>query len=131
MRRLCFGVLLTVSAIAVEAQGVAGLWKANIETPSGPFPLVFEFNVKGEAVTGTISNDVLPKFPIADGVVKGSELSFRLRTQSATFLYKGLLKGNTLTLKSTVVEEGAGAAPTQSLGGLLRTVTTLTATRQK
>jgi hypothetical protein len=121
--------LLVLGAVPAAAQGPAGKWKASINTPSGPFPLVLEFLVDRGKVTGTVSNDFLPRIPIEEGAVKGSELSFKLRLQTVTLGYSGSVAGNKLTLKTKVLEERPSAG--QTLGGVLKGVDVITATRDK
>ena len=129
--RVCFVAVLVLST-TVAAQGPAGRWKTSIDTPRGPFPLIFEFVVKGDKVTGTVSNDFLPKFSIEEGTVKGNQLSFTLRLQTVTLGYNGVFARDTLTLKSKVTEDKTASSPTgQTLGDLLRPVGVLSATRVK
>jgi hypothetical protein len=129
--RVCFVAVLALST-TVAAQSPAGRWKTSIDTPRGPFPLIFEFVVKGDKVTGTVSNDFLPKFPIEEGTVKGNQMSFTLRLQTVTLGYLGSIASDELTLKSNVTEDGTASSPTgQTLGDLLRPVGTLSATRVK
>ena len=121
--------LLVLAAVPAAAQGVAGRWKVSINSPTGVFPLVLELLVDRGKVTGTVSNDFLPKFPIEEGAVKGSELSFKLRLQTVTLGYSGSVAGNKLTLKTKVLEERPSAG--QTFGGVLRSVDVITATREK
>jgi hypothetical protein len=69
--------------------------------------------------------------PISEGTVKGNDLSFKLTLQLVTLRYRGVLKGDTLTLTSTVVEERPAGGQGQTLGGLLRSREIITATRVK
>ena len=132
MRFICLATLCALLAAPAAAQDLSGKWKTEVETPSGKLPLVFEFEVKGEKVTGTISNDFLPRFPIQDGRLENNELSFNLPSQFVTLGYTGRVEGNTLTLTSKVVEERA-ADPSQgpTLGGTLRSIPVIKATREK
>ncbi|HET9384427.1 MAG TPA: hypothetical protein VFO67_04710 [Gemmatimonadales bacterium] len=124
--------VLALLSTSVAAQGPAGRWKTSIDTTRGPFPLIFEFAVKGDKVTGTLSNDFLPKFPIEEGTVKGNQLSFTLRLQTVTLGYLGSFAGDKLTLKSRVVEDrSANGSTGQTLGDMLRPVGVLSATRVK
>jgi hypothetical protein len=121
--------LLVLAAVPAAAQSPAGRWKASINTPTGVFPLVLEFLVDGRKVTGTVSNDFLPKIPIEEGAVKGSELSFTLRLQTVTLGYSGSVAGDKLTLKTRVLEERPSAG--QTLGAVLQGVDVISATREK
>ena len=130
IKQLCMSGILALLALPAAAQGPAGRWAAGIDTRNGRFPLTFEFLVKGDQLTGSVSNEYLPKFPMQEGTVKGNELSFKLKLQFVTLAYKGVLKGDELTLKSSVVEERPSSSQ-QSLGGVLRTADVITATRAK
>jgi hypothetical protein len=112
-------------AIPAAAQGVAGKWKATVETPNfGPVPTFFEFkNEGGGKISGTFSNSFIPTpIPISDGTIKGNVVSFTLKLQTVTLGYKGPLKADTLTLTISVVE-GTPPGPDALL--------TFTATRDK
>jgi hypothetical protein len=133
MRFICLAAALCALLVtSAAAQDVSGKWKTDVETPSGKLPLVFEFEIKGAMVTGTISNDFLPKFPIQDGLLEDNELSFKLPVQSVTLGYKGRVEGDTLTLTSKVVED-RGTDPLQgpTLGGVLRSIQVIKARREK
>ncbi|HEX5109828.1 MAG TPA: hypothetical protein VFV95_15355 [Vicinamibacterales bacterium] len=121
--------LLVAAAVPVAAQSPAGRWKASINTPRGPFPLVLEFVVDRGKVTGTVSNDFTPRIPIEEGTVKGSQLSFKLRLQTVTLGYSGSVAGDKLTLKTRVLEERPSAGPT--LGAVLQGVAVISAAREK
>ena len=131
-RFICLAALCALLATSAAAQDVSGKWKADVETPSGKMPLVFEFEIKGAKVTGTISNDFLPRIPIQDGLLEDNELSFKLPVQFVTLGYKGRVEGDTLTLTSKVVEDRA-TDPSQgpTLGGVLRSIQVINARREK
>jgi hypothetical protein len=132
MRFICLAALCALLATSAAAQDISGKWKAEVETPSGKLPLVFEFEITGQKVTGTISNDFLPRFPIQDGLLEDNELSFKLPVQSVTLGYKGRLDGETLTLTSKVVEERAADPPQgPTLGSVLRSIQVIKARREK
>lgn len=122
--RGCLTVLITLFAISASAQGLAGKWKADVETPGfGVVPTTFEFTVSGEKITGTFANSFVPTpIPISDATIKSNVVTFRLKLQTVTLQYKGPLKGDRLTLTTTVVE-GTPPGPAAEL--------TFTATREK
>jgi hypothetical protein len=121
--------LFVLAAIPASAQSPVGRWKASINTPSGALPLVFEFLVDRGKVTGSVSNEFMPRIPIEEGEIKGSQLSFKLRLQSVTLGYSGSVAGEKLTLKAKVLEETPSAG--QTLGAVLKGVSVITATRDK
>jgi hypothetical protein len=105
-RLWCVGLVVLV-AIPAAAQGIAGKWKAVVDTPNfGPIPTFFEFKVEGAGkISGTFSNSLITTpVPISDGTIKGNVVSFKLFLNTVTLGYKGPLKGDTLTLTATVLE---------------------------
>ena len=125
--RLCCGLGLALLAAVASAQELTGTWIAEVDGPQGKFPLVFELNAKGERLTGTVSNDWLPKFPLQNGSVTGDHISFELMLRDVTLEYTGTLSGDEMALVSRVLEERPSTGG-QTLGGVLRTVKTLKAT---
>jgi hypothetical protein len=104
-RRLCAVTILTLLAFPAGAQGLAGTWKGTNDMPKfGPVTTVFEFRVDGNKLSGTFSNNLIPTTPIHDGIVKGTEVSFKVKLQLRVFGYAGRFKGNELALTSRVVE---------------------------
>ena len=104
-RRLCVVAILTLLGVPAAAQGLSGTWKGTTDTPNfGPVTTVFVFRVDGDRLSGTFSNNLIPTTPIHDGVVKGAEVSFKVKLQLRAFGYAGRLKGNELTLTGRVVQ---------------------------
>ena len=58
-RFLTVAAALALFALPLAAQtGVAGKWNASVDTPQGPFALVFEFIVDAAGkLTGTMQNE--------------------------------------------------------------------------
>jgi hypothetical protein len=119
---------LSLLAQVASAQGPSGTWIAEVDGPQGRFPLVFELSAQGERLTGTVSNDWLPKFPLQNGSVSGNQIFFELPMRDVTLAYTGTLSGDEIALVSRVLEERPSAGG-QTLGGVLRTVKALKATR--
>ena len=104
-RRLCVAAILTLLGVPAAAQGLAGTWKGTADTPNfGPVTTVFVFRVDGDRLSGTFSNNLIPTTPIHDGVVKGAEVSFKVKLQLRVFGYSGRFKGNELTLTTRIVQ---------------------------
>ena len=61
--------LLTLPALADE---VTGKWNLSVDTPQGPFAMVFDLKAEGETLTGAMSNDFMGATRISDGTVKGN-----------------------------------------------------------
>jgi hypothetical protein len=127
IRRLWLAAALTLLALPAAAQDATGKWNASVETPNGPFALVFEFMADGDKLTGSMSNDFMGATPITDGMINGGELSFKLKIEGGpggamTINYKGMVKGDELALTSTFEGAPPGGGPLEQ---------TLTATRAK
>ena len=104
-RRLCMVAIFTLLGFPAAAQGLAGTWKGTNDTPKfGPVTTVYVFRVDGARLSGTFSNNLIPATPIHDGVVKGAEVSFKVKLQLRVFGYTGRLKGNELALTGRVVQ---------------------------
>lgn len=99
------------------AASVAGHWQAPVTYPDGAsFEERFTFDVRGRQLSGTASmRGYGNRRGIMDGSVDGNRLSFRTTGQvqlslftvrDVTYLYQGLLEGD--TLRFSVVEEGSG-----------------------
>lgn len=103
-RIVAASAFIALIAIPVSAQDVAGKWAAKLEGAQGPTELTFEFQVKGGRLTGTVSSKSTGAIQISEGMIMGRELSFVVRFEEpgtmATF-YRGVLKGNELTLTTT------------------------------
>jgi hypothetical protein len=127
LRWFCTFVLGLLAQTAL-AQGPTGTWLAEVDGPQGKLPLVFELSAQGERLTGTVSNDWMPKVPLQNGSVTGSQLSFELMLREVTIAYTGTLSGNELALVARVLEERPSTGG-QTLGGVLRAVKALKATR--
>ena len=110
---------LGLLAQVASAQDPAGTWIAEVDGPQGKFPLVLELVTEGDRLTGTVSNDWLPKFPLQNGSVTGDQISFELMLRDITLAYTGTIDGDELTLVSRVLEERPSPGG-QTLGGVLR-----------
>lgn len=100
------GLAAALLATAGMAAEVDGKWSASVETPQGPFAMVFELKADGEKLTGAMSNDFMGSTPISDGEIKGNEFRFRLVIDGGpggplSILYKGYVRGDMLNLLST------------------------------
>ena len=107
LSRVCFVCIMMLVAIPASAQGIAGKWKAVVDTPNfGPVPTFFEFKTEGGGkISGTFSNSFIPTpIPVSDATIKGNVVSFALKLQTVTLGYKGPLRGDMLTLTISVVE---------------------------
>lgn len=118
IRQYALAGLLLAHAGAAAAEGVSGQWNATVETPQGPFPLVFELVAQGTELMGSVLVDFMGAMPISEGVIDGKKLSFKLVIDGGpagpiTVNYNGVVDGDELSLTSTFVgapPPGAGPA---------------------
>lgn len=80
--------------------------------------MVFDFEVDGNTLSGTMSNDFMGSVPIADGMINGNELSFKLSLEfgpggAMTINYKGMVDGDTMKLTSTFEGAPPGGGPAE------------------
>ena len=120
--RTPFRVLLVLAATLAlpvfAQQGAAGRWNASVDTAQGPFAFTFEFAVDAAGkLTGTMNNEFFGATPIKDGVVSGSNISFKLTFEGApdggamTINYTGTVKGDELAMTSKFQGEVPGGGP--------------------
>jgi hypothetical protein len=127
-RAFFLGALATLLTLPAAAQTAAGKWNASVDTEFGPFAFVFEFIVDAAGkLTGAMQNEFIGAIPIAEGAIKGNDISFKLTIEGGpegpmTISYRGTVTGDELALTSKF--EG-----TPPPGGAAET--TFTATRQK
>src|SRR5271157_5363007 len=80
---------------AASAADLNGKWKGDMKTPDGGnLETNFNFQVKGEQLTGTVAN-TYGEEQITDGSVKGDTISFIVMAGGGQFkiTYKGKLVG--------------------------------------
>ena len=124
--RRAFAFALPAAALIVgrmKAAGVDGKWVAEIAGLQGN-TATFTFNLKsdGEALTGTIENEMMGSAEIQDGKVTGDQVSFvetMTRGQrEIRFKYEGKVSGDELELTRSLVRPmGAGPGGGQGGGG--------------
>jgi hypothetical protein len=99
-------VLTAVGAAAYVAD-VAGKWTAAIDTQIGVQNYTYDFKVDGEKLTGTAKSQ-FSESPIAEGTVKGDEISFvenlKYEDQPIRVVYKGKISGDEIKFNRQVGE---------------------------
>lgn len=117
LSRLFAVALLTTVAAPAFAAGVTGKWNLSVETPNGPFTMVFDLVAEGAKLTGAMSNEFMGNTPISDGTVNGNKVAFKMTIQGGpngpmTINYSGEVAGDSMALTSKMegaVPEGAPA----------------------
>jgi hypothetical protein len=108
-RRLMSGAAAFACALALAATAAAaditGKWKAEFQGPDGNSRTnVFTFEVKGEAVTGTVTSSMAPEpAKIEEGTLKGDAIAFKVTRSfdgnAIKLSYTGTVKGDEMPLK--------------------------------
>src|SRR5262245_39317834 len=91
IQRTALSGIMLAASLPAFAQGPAGIWSTNVETPGvGPVPTTVELIVEGERLTGTVSNNVMfMPLQVQDGTVKGNAVAFKLPLSATTLHCKG------------------------------------------
>jgi hypothetical protein len=105
IRSLAMGLAVALLALPAMADEVTGKWNLSVDTPQGPFVMVFELKAEGDKLTGSMSNDFMGTTPISEGAVMGNDFTFKLVIDGGPagpmkINYKGTVKGDDLTLVS-------------------------------
>jgi hypothetical protein len=99
---LAVSVAMAGSAFAAD---ITGKWKSEFQGPDGNSRTnVFTFEVKGEAVTGTVTSSMAPEpAKIEEGTLKGDAISFKVTRSMGgndiKLAYTGTVKGDEIPLK--------------------------------
>ncbi len=103
-------VLMFMLLNAAVAADIDGKWKATMEGPMGTIEQNFTFKVDGEKVTGTMSDQMLGEQKIADGTLKGDDISFTVTAKSEMgemkLAYKGKVSGDEMKLTMSFGDMG-------------------------
>ena len=120
VRNLFVVAAFVLLALPGAAQtGAAGKWNASVDTPNGPFAMVFEFLIDAAGkLTGSLQNEFIGSIPIKDGSIKGNDLSFKLTIDGGpngamNISYTGTVKGDELQLKSKFEGAPPGGGPAE------------------
>ena len=68
-------------AVPASAQNAGGRWRATALGPGGEVTMVFNFEVSGSDLTGTITMGPLYGIPIEEGAVDGNRITFKQTIQ--------------------------------------------------
>jgi hypothetical protein len=78
MKRLFAFLFALALGLPLAAADVAGNWKATAEGPNGAMTRTFAFKVDGEKLSGETVSSFAGKSEIAEGTIKGDDLSFTI-----------------------------------------------------
>jgi len=102
MRALSCGLLLV--ALPAFSHEVDGKWTGSLDTPNGPVQVNYSFMANGTTLTGSTTGPDGMTWPIKDGKIMGSRISFSLTLDfgqgPTTFNYTGELSAAELKLHS-------------------------------
>ncbi len=116
---------LAVPALATTMRGlraaeVDGKWEAAIDGPQGSMVLTFDLKADGEALTGTVGNEMMGESEIQEGKISGDQVEFVQVMQRGNFqmrfTYAGKVSGDEMELTRTMQRPG-GQGPGGPGGG--------------
>ena len=106
MRLLAAGCLLFVLAAPVFAADIDGQWNGSVSTPNGDFPVSFTFKADGDKLTGSMSGPDGSQFPLQEGKIDGSNISFSVTLDfggnSFTLSYRGVVSADQIKMSADV-----------------------------
>lgn len=92
-------VLVLAFTAAAFLADVTGRWTASVETPNGPFEIVYSFEASGETLTGSLETPNGP-VPIREGTVSGNDIAFVIDIMGGAVRHTGTVAGDSLVLRS-------------------------------
>ena len=102
-------------AVPASAQDASGRWRATALGPGGDVVMVFNFEVSGSGLTGTVTMGPLFGVPIEEGMVEGNRIKFKQTIQgrgggSGTLAldYVGVVSGDEITFTRVSATGGGG-----------------------
>jgi hypothetical protein len=115
-RIVVFATVLVFASLALAwAADVNGKWVAQVPGRGGQTrETTFNFKAEGEKLTGTVTG-MQGEAPIADGTIKGDDISFtqtfEMQGNSIKVIYKGKVSGD--EIKFTRMREGGTQPPAE------------------
>lgn len=92
-------------AVTTFAADVSGKWTAEVVGRNGTTTTTFVFKVEGEKLTGTMAGPQGGEAAIADGTVKGDEMSFNVvrsfNGNDMKLVFKGKIAGDEIKMSRT------------------------------
>ena len=102
-------------ALPAAAQNAGGRWRATVLGPGGEVSMVFNFEVNGNELSGTISMGPIFGAPIEEGMVDGNQISFKQTIQgrgggsgTLTLDYSGTVSGDEIAFTRVSATGGGG-----------------------
>jgi opacity protein-like surface antigen len=109
-RALLLSALLALFATLVFCADITGKWKGTFAGGDQERELTFDFAVKGDALTGTVSGMLDHALEIKDGKIQGDSVTFWIQSeyqgQPVKLMYKGQVSGSEIRF-SMGNEEGS------------------------
>ena len=96
-------MILIAAGFAIAATpwaAVEGRWQARSNTANGQVTITYNFEVKGNVVTGTVETPV-GSHTINDRKLNGDKISFKTTVNGNVIEHLGTVSGDTIQLKNT------------------------------
>jgi len=84
---------------AAQQSAVEGCWQGTSDTANGEVTLTYNFNVKGQVLTGTEESPMF-SHPISEGKVNGNKISFKTTVNGNSIEHEGTVSGDTIQFKN-------------------------------
>jgi hypothetical protein len=84
---------------ATQKSDVEGRWQGTQNTANGAVTLTYNFEAKGEVLTGTEESPMFSR-SISEGKVNGDKISFKTTINGHSIEHRGTVSGDTIQLKT-------------------------------
>ncbi|MGA9294599.1 MAG: hypothetical protein WBV81_18560 [Ignavibacteriaceae bacterium] len=89
---------ILVMSIGCNEKDINGKWKGEMQTPNGPLELIYDFNVIGDSLAGTVTSP-MGELPISNGKVNGKTFSFDVDVNGMTFNQQCTYMSDSISMK--------------------------------
>lgn len=101
-------LLLALGTFVAHAADISGTWKGKFITPVGVNNYTYNFQVSGDALTGTTNSSDTGKSVVQNGKINGDTISFtepsKYNGNAVTVKYTGKIMGDSIKLTRTFAD---------------------------
>jgi hypothetical protein len=84
---------------APQKSAVDGRWQGRLNTANGPLAETYNFNAKGQVLTGKEESPMFSR-SISEGKVNGDKISFKTTVGGNSIKHEGTVSGDTIQLRN-------------------------------
>jgi hypothetical protein len=105
VRTVLFCSVLMLGVVAfVLGSGIDGKWKGIMHGPNGDAEIIFNFQVTGDSLSGTVSSP-MGEMEISNGKVDGDNFSFDVNANNMTISHKCTLMGDSISVEASGMDQ--------------------------